>query len=783
MKIITIRAKIILIVLAFLAAIGSVFFIYSLSITENYKTLRLSGIKQLVDFEAEKINKIIAEIERSAIFYALGGRITYETGYKELGEMLSVEYLSSFPVAVGAGFWFEPYEFNKKQRRAGFYAFYDKKKGKIHLDDTFLINEYDYHNQNWYREIIDNLTQDADLFPEHKYRVAWTKPYVDDTGSRSLMVTAGAGVFNEEGKIIAISTVDWDIDDIVRELVGLNFTKNSFVLICEPNKDYVVSCTRANVKTGSSVSEIPWDIFEERIIIKKTQYINFSKFLDNGALINIYIPENEMYAEVEERNELYSLLIAVSAFIMLSIAYILIASFINKPIKKLTAGVANIALGNLDTRIYIETNDEIAQLADTFNKMTSDLKNSIEENIREREEKNRANIELSVANEIQAGMLPNVFPAFPGRKEFDLYANMLPAKIVGGDFYDFFLVNNDNLVFLIADVSGKGVPAALFMVIAKTLIKNTSFGKKPREVFDTVNAKLCENNDANMFVTAFMGVYNIPTGVFTFVNAGHNPPLLKKGNEGFSYLKTEPSLVLAFSNETKYKQEEIILEKDDVLFLYTDGVTEAMNANNELFGEERLAVLLNQNKDLAPKELVLAVKQEVDNFCGGAEQADDITMLAFLVNDRNIEGDADMEELADIETIKELEIEANIANMDQIFAFLRPELIKCGFSDNNINEIGIAVEEIFMNISKYAYPGGSGSVIITISASDKVIISFEDTGIAFDPMQIPAPDLETPPETREVGGLGFHLVKKIMDTVTYARVGGNNLLVITKKLP
>jgi len=756
--------------------------VYSLSITKNYKTLRLNEIKQLADFEAEKVNKIIAKIERSAVFYALGGRITYETGYKELGEMLSVEYLSSFPVVVGAGFWFEPYQFNKRQRRAGFYAFYDKEQGKIRMDNTSFIGEYDYHSKNWYREIIDSLNEDSGLFPEHKYRVVWTKPYVDDSGSKSLMVTAGAGVFNEEGKIIAISTVDWEIDDIVRELVELNLTKNSFVLVCEPSKDYVVSCTGANVETGSSVSEIPWDIFDERIVIGKTQYINFGKLLDNGALINIYIPENEMYAEVEERNELYSLLIAVSSLIMLSIAYILIASFINKPIKKLAAGVANIALGNLDARINIDTNDEIAQLADTFNKMTSDLKNSIEENIREREEKNRANIELSVANEIQAGMLPNVFPAFPGRKEFDLYANMLPARIVGGDFYDFFLVNKDNLVLLIADVSGKGVPAALFMVIAKTLIKNTSFGKKPREVFDTVNAKLCENNDASMFVTAFMGVYNIPTGVLTFVNAGHNPPLLKKGNDGFVFLKTDPSLVLAFSNETKYKQEEIILEKDDVLFLYTDGVTEAMNDNNELFGEERLAASLNRNKDLAPMDLVLAVKQEVDNFRNGAEQADDITMLSFLVNDRNIEGDADMEELADIETIKELEIEAISSNLEQVFAFLKPELAKCGFTDKIVNEIGIAVEEIFMNIAKYAYPEGSGSVEITISASDKVIISFEDTGIAFDPMQIPDPNLEMPPEAREVGGLGFHLVKKIMDTVTYARVGGNNLLVITKKL-
>ena len=772
MRIITLRAKILAIVLAFFAATGAVFLIYSMSITENYRVLCLNGIEELVDHEAEKVNKLIAEIERSAVFYALGGKITYQTGLRHLGETLSVEYLSSFPIAVGAGFWYEPYRFDKNALRSGFYAFKDKELGKIRIDDTFFMDDYDYHNKDWYREIIGNITEE--------YQVAWSKPYVDDTGSLSLMVTAGSGVFDREGNIIAISTVDWEIDDIVKELTAINPTKNSFVLVCEPKKDYVVSCTKANVYTGSSVKDIPWDIYAPRIRIEKTDYINFGKFLDNGALINFYIPEKEIVADVEKRNKLYSFFIALSGFAALFLAYILTALFINKPIAKLTGEVAGIALGNLDTQIKIETNDELSVLAKTFNKMTGELKKSIDENLREREEKNRLNIELSVAVEIQESMLPNVFPAFPGRDEFDLFASMLPAKNVGGDFYDFFFINKDNLVLLIADVSGKGVPAALFMVIAKTLIKNASFEKKPREVFDAVNAKLCENNDAGMFVTAFMGVFNIPTGVLTFVNAGHNPPLIKKGDGSFAYLKTKPSLVLAFSNETKYGQEEILLEKDDVLFLYTDGVTEAMNKDNELFGEDRLLNVLDKYAHFPPGELVPAVKRDVDDFSEGMNQADDITMLAFLVKENKEEGDGDIEDLQDIDKVKELEIEADVKNLERITDFLNPELQKCGFSGVQVNEIGIAVEEIFMNIVKYSC---SKEVTVTVSASDKVIITFEDSGKAFDPLQIPDPDLETPPETREIGGLGFYLVKKIMDTVTYARVGGNNLLVITKKLP
>jgi sigma-B regulation protein RsbU (phosphoserine phosphatase) len=229
-------------------------------------------------------------------------------------------------------------------------------------------------------------------------------------------------------------------------------------------------------------------------------------------------------------------------------------------------------------------------------------------------------------------MLPCIFPAFPDRDEFDIYGYMLPAKEVGGDCYDFFLIGEHQLAVVIADVSGKGVPAALFMVIAKTLIKNNAqIGKSPKEVFETVNDLLCENNEAQMFVTAFMGVWDMKSGTFTYVNAGHNPPLIKRAGSDYEWLSAKPGFVLAGMEGMAYKQEVITLNEGDMLCLYTDGVTEAVNPQNELFTDPRLLESANRHKDVDMNEFIAHIKAEIDIFADGAEQSDDITMLILKI--------------------------------------------------------------------------------------------------------------------------------------------------------
>ena len=620
----SLRTKILTIVLVFLAFIGTAFVLYSIITTMNYKQLRLEGIKKTVEFETEKVNKIIAELERSAVYFALDGLLYYRSQSREVGETLVLGYLRSFPTALGGGFWFEPNAYNRDTLRAGMYAFYDKARGEVRLDDTFVMSEYDYHNTNWYREIIDAVKE--------PYQVVWTKPYVDDTGSFSLMTTSGAGIYDRFGKLLGVSTVDLEIEAVIEELISIKPTENSFVLLCVPKQDYIISSTRTNSIAGESIKSIPWDINADSFELEGVSYLRFGRYMDNGWLLSIQIPENEIFADVESQNNRFSMIIAFSSALALCLAYYLISKLINAPIKQLTSEVAQLALGNLDIQIKMTSKDELGTLAQAFNKMTADLKGSIEAYAHEHMEKERIGAELNVATEIQASMLPCVFPPYPDKTEFDIYASMLPAKEVGGDFYDFYFVDGFNLAVVIADVSGKGIPAALFMVIAKTLIKNCSSCKRPKDILETVNNKLCENNDTSTFITAFVGFYNTLTGRFVYVNAGHNPPLLKKSGGDFEFLKTKPSPILAWKKGSEYKEEVITLDPGDALFLYTDGVTEAMNANQELFSEQRLLETINTYKDYPPTKLLPAIKREIDNYAGGAEQADDITMLALKIN-------------------------------------------------------------------------------------------------------------------------------------------------------
>jgi sigma-B regulation protein RsbU (phosphoserine phosphatase) len=741
---------------------GVTFVVYSITTTVNYKRLRLESIEKTVELETEKVNRIVSVMERAAIVYAIGGKLTYEAKQEKLGEKLAIEFLSSLPMTVGGGFWFEPYAFNKDSLREGFYVLYDKKTGKIHMDNTFFLDEYDYHNKVWYREIAERVKEPN--------QVVWTRPYTDDSGSFSLMTTAGAGVFDKKGKMIALSTVDWEIEKVVKELTAVKPTENSFVLLCAPQQDYIISSTRTNSVTGASLKTLPWDINADFFNYKGVNYMHFGRYIDNGWFLSIQIPEKEIFAEAEKQNSRFSIIISAASILMLLFAYLLISKLINKPIKRLIFAVSQLSAGNLDTHIEITTHDELRLLADTFNKMTGELKKTIEENAYERAEKQRINTELTVASSIQTSMLPCIFPPFPERTEFDIYASMVPAREVGGDFYDFFFVDKDNFVVVIADVSGKGIPAALFMVIAKTLINNNSAGNSPAEVFDNVNKKLCENNEMGLFVTAFIGFYNIPSGRFAFVNAGHNPPLLLRNGKSYEFIKTDPCVILAFMKNVKYKEEELYLQPGDVLFMYTDGVTEAMSKDNELFGEQRLLAALNENKDCYPHDLLQAVKREVDNYADGTEQADDITMLVFKITESTDE------------PVKKIKLQAKIENLSRVINFVNTELEKNNCKPDKHDMIDVAVEEIFVNIANYAYEPGTGDVTMFVSVTDKAEIRFEDKGKYYNPIECADPNLDTDLSHREIGGLGVYLVKKLVDSIEYSRIDGKNILTITKNL-
>ena len=345
---------------------------------------------------------------------------------------------------------------------------------------------------------------------------------------------------------------------------------------------------------------------------------------------------------------LVGLLAAVAAVFLVTFLFIL-RRMVLHPIDLLTQATGDfiqsneeeLAAGTATVNVPpIRTGDEVELLADSFRKMEEDMISYIREFMKATAEKERIGAELNVATQIQADMLPRIFPAFPERQEFEVYATMNPAKEVGGDFYDFFLVDDDHLAVVIADVSGKGVPAALFMVIAKTLIKNHAQNREtPGEVFTQTNAQLCEGNDAGLFVTAWMGVLEISTGKFVYVNAGHNPPLLKRAGGQYEWLKSRPGFVLAGMEGIRYRENTLELMPGDTMYLYTDGVTEATSSAQELYGEERLQAALNEASELPVSQLLPRIKNCIDTFVGDAEQFDDITMLGLQYHTRGEKAD------------------------------------------------------------------------------------------------------------------------------------------------
>ena len=361
---------------------------------------------------------------------------------------------------------------------------------------------------------------------------------------------------------------------------------------------------------------------------------------DTYAFMNVDISMNDVMADRMDflRVVLFAILLAMVAACVILV--LLVNRFVVNPINQVaraalqyvsdrrtsegrsaSTGVRRISTGedgeehSAISKLNIRTGDEIQALSEAIKTMELEINEYIQDLTTVTAEKERIGAELNVATQIQADMLPRIFPAFPEREEFDVYATMNPAKEVGGDFYDFFLVDDDHLAVVIADVSGKGVPAALFMVIAKTLIKNHAQNQEaPGTVFTQTNEQLCEGNDAGLFVTGWMGVLEISTGKFVYVNAGHNPPLLKRAGGTFEWLKSRPGFVLAGMEGVRYRENTLQLEPGDRLYLYTDGVTEATNSHEELFGDERLQNALNEYMDLPVEQFLPKIKECIDAF-------------------------------------------------------------------------------------------------------------------------------------------------------------------------
>ena len=427
------------------------------------------------------------------------------------------------------------------------------------------------------------------------------------------------------------------------------------------------------------------------------------------------------------------------------------------------------------SELKIETGDELENMARVMAHMEDGLGDYAEKLSGAIAEKERIGTELSLARKIQADVLPGIFPPFPDRTEFDIYASMTPAKEVGGDFYDFFLIDDDHLALVIADVSGKGVPAALFMMASKILIGTQAISNKsPAEILEIVNNMICVSNKEQMFITVWMGILEIPTGILKAANAGHEYPVLQQEDGTYALYKDRHGFVIGGMEGMEYSEYEIHMKPHQRLFVYTDGLPEAQGPDQQMFKADRILEVLNANKDADVRETLEQMQKAVDEFTQGEPLFDDLTMLCLEYF--GAEGNR---------PILEKTLPAVSESITEITEVIEGLLDEAGFGTREKMQIDIALDEVLSNIVRYAYGGKDGTFTVQYSFDEdsrKASITVIDEGSAFDPLAKEAPDITLNVEERPVGGLGIYLVRRVMDAITYRRINGRNILHMEKKI-
>ena len=643
--------------------------------------------------------------------------------------------------------------------------------GIIYASTELSSINYDMNSKEQSKEFVDVLKEKPYFVQKYSPR-----------GKDGSVWRKYAAINLKQGGFIQVGYDAEQFHEMLDEFV-VDVTKNrhvgtdGFVAVCDETLSLVIDGEYSGVPIsmiGINNNEMEQGktatmLYNADIVDGKSEiserYLYVFKFVE-GYCIIAAMPEDE--AVFMRDASLYtSIFMQVIIFATLFVfIYILIKKVIINNLEKINDTLGRITKGDLNVTVDVRSNREFSSLSDDINSTVATLKQYIAEAAA------RIDKELEYAKQIQLSALPTNFPE---GEDYTIYAQMIAAKEVGGDFYDFYKLNDTTVAFLAADVSGKGIPAAMFMMTAKTIIKDLAeSGMSVNEIFTRANEKLCENNESGMFVTAWMGILDLTTGRMQFANAGHNPPLLKRASGEFEYLKTRAGFVLAGMEGVRYRAGELTLSPGDRLFLYTDGVPEATNAENKLYGEDRLLAFMNRHTTVDAVTLLPALKANIDEFVGEAPQFDDITMLMFDYKPN--EGGAHMT----YQTFP-----AKVEALSDVLGFVDRTLESYECPMKVQTAVCVAIEEVFVNVAHYAYGEGEGDMVLGIGFDEEsrtITFRMADQGTPFDPLKKPDPDITLSAEEREIGGLGIFITKKTMDTVTYAYENGENILTMMKKI-
>jgi sigma-B regulation protein RsbU (phosphoserine phosphatase) len=560
-----------------------------------------------------------------------------ESASYEKKEILNLlhEIVERYPEIYGSSIAFEANQFERKP--SGFAPYFHKENGKIEFSE--LSQESGgYFNLDWYQ------------IPKELGRPQWSEPYYGGGGGKVLMATYSVPFYRKfrgETRFMGVVTADISLEWLQNIVASMKVLQTGYAILISKNGTLLNHPVKERI-----MSETIFSLAEERgdtrlreigrkMIRGEAGFVPFQSRDDNkrywvyytpirssGWSLAILFPRNELAVEIKRLTWIVAIL-GIFGLSLLSLGLTIVARSITKPLTTMAMATQEIARGNLDVDLPLpRSGDEAGLLLSAFRSMRDSLKDYIQRLTEATASKERIESELKIAHDIQMSMLPETFPPFPDREEFDIYAIINPAREVGGDFYDFFLMDHDHLWFAIGDVSGKGVPAALFMAVTKTLIKaNSSKGITSGEILTRVNRELSQGNEACMFVTIFCGVLNTTTGEIFYTNGGHNFPFILRDGSMPTWLEGGRGLVVGGVENATYKTGQDILRSGDSIFLYTDGVTEAMNEKKEFFSDNRLRTTLSLFRGHPPKELISGVAEEIARFSQNMPQADDIAMM------------------------------------------------------------------------------------------------------------------------------------------------------------
>jgi len=680
----------------------------------------------------------------------------------------------------GSTIAFEPYSFERDSLYFAPYFY----KGKNNIRFTYLGGDsYNYFNWDWYK------------IPKEQNKSLWSEPYYDKGGGEIVMSTYSVPfykILNRENKFQGVVTADISLNWLSNIVKSLKIAKSGYGFlvsksgnfITHPNKGLIMNesiFSIAESKNSSKLKEMGNKMmagksgFEliDGIISDKKYWIYYSPLPSNGWSLGVMFPEDEIMADINNLSK-DAVLISIEGILILLLAIIYISRTITRPLRKLSEATKDIASGNLEFDIpKIKSKDEVGNLSRSFEYMRSSLKRYISDLKETTAAKERIESELKIARDIQMGFIPKDFPPFPDRTEFEIYASIEPAREVGGDFYDFFFIDNNKLFFLIGDVSDKGIPASLFMAVTKTLIKAAaSTDKNLNEIVYKINNDLFSDNEMSMFVSIFFGILNIDDGEIIYTNAGHNMPFIIKNDGSVLILEKTDGMALGVFENAEYGINTVKLNIDETIFLYTDGITEAMDENSNLFGEENLKQKLKEFSSCKAEEIIIYIDNKVKEFVGDEPQSDDITMLSIKY-------------LNNSEKKLEIELKNKVSELDKLHNKVAQFWNEHKLDSEEICNINLSLEEIITNIIKYGYNDNLEHTIkVVIKLNDTQTLQLEviDDGLEFNPFEHPAPDTSKSLEERDIGGLGIHLVRNCMDYFNYERENNINKVVMVKNI-